>query len=286
MAHHRRKMRRFPLLCAVQYVGSTGAGEGVIEDVSLEGLRVTGNYAVQADTFLTLLLYLPDGSAPAKVPGASVRWVHGTEFGVKLPPLTGTIRQRLLRYFGVQPGQAHRLFEDSATAPSATEETEATLKPTALIVHPDPSILEQAAALLTREGFTVLHAPGSSEALHVTQMLQGDVDLLVVDALLPVPELHVAPPQNPFPRVNGEELVKRVLQRSKSLRVIVLSADSRMRLWKVGSHGATLPSVRVPFTDGTFLPVLQQVMSRPALIYHEPTALNESTRTREIQWVG
>jgi hypothetical protein len=48
----RRKMRRFPFLCAVQYVGSIGAGEGIIEDVSLEGMRVTGNYAVQADTFL------------------------------------------------------------------------------------------------------------------------------------------------------------------------------------------------------------------------------------------
>src|SRR5687768_15058921 len=129
--HLRRKLRRFPLLCAVQYVGSTGAGEGVIEDVSLEGLRVTGNYVVQADTFLTLLLYLPDGSAPAKVAGASVRWVHGTEFGVKLPPLAGTIRQRLLRYFGVQPGQAA-----PATAPCGTEETEESLKPTALIVPP------------------------------------------------------------------------------------------------------------------------------------------------------
>jgi hypothetical protein len=112
----RRRMQRFPVSCTVQYATTSGAGEGRAVNVSLEGLRVRGNYAVEADTLLAITLYLGDQKDPVRILGASVQWARGDQFGVRLPPLPAPLQQRLITSLCIPPGQEHLLFEDPTTA--------------------------------------------------------------------------------------------------------------------------------------------------------------------------
>ena len=105
----RRRMQRFPVSCTVQYATTSGTGQGQAVNVSLEGLRVRGNYAVEADTLLAITVYLGDQKEPVRILGASVQWA-------RFPPLPAPLQQRLLTCLCIPPGQEHLLFEDPTTA--------------------------------------------------------------------------------------------------------------------------------------------------------------------------
>lgn len=86
---------RFQVNHAVLFTGRVD-GHGAVSNLSLNGCQVQSSCMVRPDTYLTLLLSLPD--APLKINVAVVRWNRPGVFGVEFRYVEATIRERLDQY--------------------------------------------------------------------------------------------------------------------------------------------------------------------------------------------
>ena len=77
-----RKDQRFKKLAPVRYRGDGIAGEGMIEDLSLNGSYIIGNAPVSAGMALALQMFVPGDPEPVLIDRAIVKWVKRSEFGV------------------------------------------------------------------------------------------------------------------------------------------------------------------------------------------------------------
>ena len=105
---------------------------------------------------------------------------------------------------------------------------------TILVVDDEPSILKLCRAILQPEGFTILEAEGSSDALKICAKHDGPIDLLLTDLVLPPPGFQLASSGNEFPHVHGHELAMRAAMIRKGLRIILMSGNPEKEL---ASHG-------------------------------------------------
>lgn len=281
----RRRMRRFPLMCPVGYTSLEGTGQGTVVDISLDGIRINGKFAVKPGMSLSLLLHLADGQPPAKVQGATVQWTKGTRFGVKLPLLTADMRKRLMAYLCVNPQAEQQLFENPTALQQETAQVLDSSKPTVLVVHEDPQVLQGAARALALESYTILQAPGSSEALQLYETHNDKIDLLLIGTRLSPPVLQVADVHSHFPRLTSDELIGRILQRKKSLRVVVLSDDLPVKNWRQGIKATPLPVVRTHQLASSLATAVRKALDEPPIEYDEAHAAFMASRRREVQWV-
>jgi len=105
---------------------------------------------------------------------------------------------------------------------------------TILVVDDEPSIVRLCRALLQPEGFTILEADGSSDALKICSKHEGPIDLLLTDLILPPPGFQLASSSNEFPHVHGHELAMRAATIRKGLKIILMSGSLDKEL---ASHG-------------------------------------------------
>ena len=103
MAHSSRvrSVQRIPVQCLVEYRGKDCVGKGKIVDLSNRGLRIEGSGTVHTGLEVTITLHLPDGNPPMVIPGVFVRWSSNRQFGVKFPPISSAVEQRLLASFSL-----------------------------------------------------------------------------------------------------------------------------------------------------------------------------------------
>lgn len=83
-------------------------------------------------------------------------------------------------------------------------------QPTILLVEDDPTLLGTLAFNLRREGYTVFAADDGERAMHVVRDHQAELDLLVLDVMLP--------------GINGFQVLRQVRQRGLQVPVLMLSA--------------------------------------------------------------
>ena len=165
-------------------------------------------------------------------------------------------------------------------------DTEAPMSPSAentiLVVDDDPSTRLICIKKLRAEGFTVLEAEGSSEALKILATHQGSIDLLLTDLMLPPPGLQFSSTQNPYPRVHGHDVIQRALAMKKTSRVILMSSLSyheRKAYQMVTDH---VPFLQKPFSVETLLQVVHEVLASAPLSYDDPAA--KSTAKQDVRW--
>ncbi len=79
-----RSHRRFAFQCYTYYMGTDVLGKGNVINLSTGGWEVDGDQSVPKDSFLTMLLYLPDHHSPIRVERAAVRWSRGQQFGLEI----------------------------------------------------------------------------------------------------------------------------------------------------------------------------------------------------------
>ena len=132
-----------------------------------------------------------------------------------------------------------------------------------LIVDDDPSTLLLSAKPLRDAGYTVVQAPGSSEALRLYDEQAQPVDLILTDIFLPPPGFQLSVANNPYPRVNGLEMVERLLEGKGTIRVILMSSSPSSDLLSRGLIRDGLPFLRKPFTGDALLALVQQVLAGP-----------------------
>ena len=118
-----------------------------------------------------------------------------------------------------------------------------------LVVDDDPAMRLLCVTSLTKAGYRVLQAEGSSEAMALySSPSTGPIDLLLTDLFLPPPGFKLLSRGSQYPRVNGNDLVQQVLSVKKELRVLFMSSHALSHL---AGQGITIEPERFlpkPFT--------------------------------------
>ena len=156
---------------------------------------------------------------------------------------------------------------------------------TVLLIDDDPSTLLVCRTQLQQQGFTVLQASGSSEALKLQAEHAGPIHLVITDIMLPPPDFQLSVANNPFPRVNGLELVDRLLEAKAGLRIIFMSTSSKIDLLARGMIRENMPFIQKPFTVESFSRLVYQTLAGP------PAAKNMNKKdgsgtAQEVDWFG
>jgi CheY-like chemotaxis protein len=136
--------------------------------------------------------------------------------------------------------------------------------PTVLVVDDEPAVVRLCRTVLEAEGFTVLSAGGSSEALKLCKDHPGRVDLLLTDLVLPPPEFSLASGGNEFPHVHGHELAVRAMRMREQLRVVLMSGNIEKDLAGYGIQTGALPFISKPFDNQAMVTLLRNTMQSPA----------------------
>ena len=158
------------------------------------------------------------------------------------------------------------------------------LAKTILVVDDDPSMRLICAKTLRAEGFTVLEAEGSSEALKILASHQEPIDLLLTDLMLPPPGLEFTSTENPYPRVHGHDIIQRALAMKKISRVILMSSLSyheRKAYQTITDH---VPFLQKPFSVETMMQRVHAVLAAAPLSCDDSTTT--STAKQDVKWYG
>ncbi|NOS78303.1 MAG: response regulator [Nitrospira sp.] len=153
---------------------------------------------------------------------------------------------------------------------------------TILIVDDEPSIVQLCRALLQPEGYTILEADGSSDALKICAKHEGPIDVLLTDLVLPPPGFQLASSSNEFPHVHGHELAMRAATMRQGLRIILMSGNPDKELTSHGIKRGTLPFLQKPFERAALLQLILDVLKNPP-----PTLnLNQGKAANDVDWFG
>lgn len=153
---------------------------------------------------------------------------------------------------------------------------------TILVVDDDPSTMLICVKGLRAEGFTVLEAEGSSEALKILAAHQKPIDLLLTDLMLSPPGFQFTSTQNPYPRVHGHDVIQRALAMKKTFRVILMSSLSyheRKGYQTVTDH---LPFLQKPFSVETMIEMVHAVLAAAPLSCDE--SATTATAKQDVRW--
>jgi CheY-like chemotaxis protein len=153
---------------------------------------------------------------------------------------------------------------------------------TILVVDDEPLIVKLCRALLQPEGFTILEADGSSEALKICAKHEGPIDVLLTDLVLPPPGFQLASSANEFPHVHGHELAMRAAVMRQGLRIILMSGNPDKELTSHGIKRSTLPDLQKPFEKGALIQLIRDVLRNPP-----PTLnLHQGKAANDVDWFG
>lgn len=155
---------------------------------------------------------------------------------------------------------------------------------TILVVDDDPATLLVCDKNLSAEGYTVLKATGSSEAFKLFAEHEGDVHLILTDIHLPPPGFQLSIENNPFPRVNGLELVDRLLASGRDLRVLLMSTSDEAELLSRGLIRSNLLFIRKPVQAETLLALVRQVLDGPPAVPDPGKPPVEGKN--DVEWFG
>ena len=79
-----RPYRRIPTWLVLYYLSGECVGKGVVTNLSLSGMRIQGDHAVEPGLNLALRVTFANDGPPIDIERATVRWVAGYDFGLDL----------------------------------------------------------------------------------------------------------------------------------------------------------------------------------------------------------
>jgi len=167
---------------------------------------------------------------------------------------------------------------DTRTPPSSSDTK------TILVVDDDPSTMLICVKTLRTEGFTVLEAEGSSEALKILATHQEPIDLLLTDLMLAPPGIEFAADKNPFPRVHGQDVIQRTLAMKKTFRMILMSSLSYHERKAHNIVTDHVPFLQKPFSVKALIELIRTVLAADPLTCDD--SASKSTAKQDVRWYG
>lgn len=154
---------------------------------------------------------------------------------------------------------------------------------TILIVDDDPATILLATKPLQNAGYTVLQAPGSAEALRLYAEHPQPIHLVLTDIFLPPPGFQLSVEKNPYPRVNGLEMVERLLENKRDIRIVLMSSTPAADLQSRGLIREGLPFLKKPFTSDALLTLIHDTLAGPPAT-QAPSKPSPSGKG-DVEWV-
>lgn len=154
---------------------------------------------------------------------------------------------------------------------------------TILVVDDDPTTILMATNPLQHAGYTVLQAPGSAEALRLFAEHPQPIHLILTDIFLPPPSFQLSVAKNPYPRVNGLEMVDRLLEKKRDLRIMLMSSTPGPDLHSRGLIREGLPFLKKPFTSDALLTLVRGTLAGPPATQDQ--AKPSASGKGEVEWV-
>ena len=126
---------------------------------------------------------------------------------------------------------------------------------TILVVDDEPEVLKYCGEMLKRGGYTVLPASRGEEALRLYREHKGQIDLALVDVVMPV--------------MSGIELIGRLKKLNPQMRMALTSGCLPTELKSLlGPEGSQLRVMWKPFERKALLSMIRHLLD-------EPTAADE-----------
>jgi len=155
---------------------------------------------------------------------------------------------------------------------------------TILVVDDDSSMLALCSTKLQAQGFTVLQASESPEALQMCTQYSGPIHLLLTDLLLPPKKLQLASDKRKFPSMHGFELMRRVVAMRPEIRVILMSAHSDDVLKAQGIVTEKWPFLRKPFNPEVLVQMVREVLASPPGASEAKGDTRKQPEKKEPEW--
>jgi PAS domain S-box-containing protein len=155
---------------------------------------------------------------------------HGTTFKVYFPRMTKATDP-------IATTAEHR-----AIAPRGTE--------TLLLAEDDDALRALGARVLAGLGYKVLVARTGSEALRIVAEYQGRIDLIATDVVMP--------------EMNGSQLVEKVLEARRGIRVLFMSGYTDDEVMRRGVIDGQTAFLQKPFTPDLLAHKVREVLDLPA----------------------
>ncbi|MBS0168907.1 MAG: PilZ domain-containing protein [Nitrospira sp.] len=92
-----RTYQRTTACGAGYYLSEDFLGKGVVRDISPGGWRMQGDHHVTVGMRLSLRMGHPEDEVPLNIEEATVQWVSGKDFGVKITKIRRSATRRLER---------------------------------------------------------------------------------------------------------------------------------------------------------------------------------------------
>ena len=165
----------------------------------------------------------------------------GKGTGLGLAMVSGTVKQmRGFVFVDSEEGRGTTFRLYFPTVGEAAEPVAATRPPTParrpqtlLVVEDEPAVRNLVASALRPDGYQLLLAASADEALRLVEQLDGPLDLLLTDAVMP--------------GTSGIELARELIGRRPGLPVIVMSGYTEETL-NIGGAGDPIALLRKPFS--------------------------------------
>jgi CheY-like chemotaxis protein len=136
-------------------------------------------------------------------------------------------------------GALARSFQTAATSPVGSE--------TILLVEDNQEVRKLAQRILLKHSYTVLEAPNGVEALQVSQLYTGPIDLLVTDVIMPG-------------GLSGSQLVQQLISDRPTMKILYMSGYTDNA---IVHHGVLAPGVaflQKPFTPDALARKVREVL--------------------------
>ena len=160
----------------------------------------------------------------------------GTTFTVLLPLMSGT--------------PAEPAPEEAAAAPGRGERI--------LLVEDEEGLLAIGRRVLERHGYRVLTAPDGQAALELLRAEREPIDLLVTDVVMP--------------RMGGPQLYDALCRERRAPRVLFTSGYAARDIRETGALDPDLPFLNKPWTIGSLLGKVREVLDAPVSVSAAPPA--------------
>ncbi|TAJ08002.1 MAG: response regulator [Nitrospirae bacterium] len=131
---------------------------------------------------------------------------------------------------------------------------------TVLLVDDNPSIVRMCGNFLEEEGFHVIRAGDSLQALRLCRQYPGMIHLLITDLVLAPPTLQLRTGGVRSATMNGVQLMQQILAVRPRIKVILMSGHSDEHLESLYIFKGGRPFLRKPFGLMTLVGMAREVL--------------------------